>query len=78
MYSDSKWLAFILNQILANSIKYRKEDSAGIEWYAAAEKEKVILCMKDKGIGIPVMDAGRVFDKGFTGSNGRFGKSPRV
>lgn len=74
VYSDSKWLAFILNQILANSIKYRKEDSAGIEWYAAAEKEKVILCMKDKGIGIPVMDVGRVFDKGFTGSNGRFGK----
>ena len=74
VYSDSKWLAFILNQILANSIKYRKEDSAGIEWYAVKEKEKVILCLKDRGIGIPVMDAGRVFEKGFTGSNGRSGK----
>lgn len=74
VYSDSKWLAYILNQILANSIKYRREGRTEIEWYAVTEKEKVILCMRDNGMGIPVMDQGRIFEKGFTGANGRSGK----
>ena len=74
VYSDSKWLAYILNQILDNSIKYRREGRTEIEWYAVTEKEKVILCMRDNGMGIPVMDQGRIFEKGFTGANGRSGK----
>ena len=49
--TDSKWIVFILNQIIQNSIKYRKkEDSLSIEIYAVQKKEKVILYINDNGI----------------------------
>lgn len=70
--TDSKWIVFILNQIIQNSIKYRKIDSkAKIEIYAKLGKENVILYIKDNGIGIKKGEITRVFDKGFTGTNGR-------
>lgn len=70
VYTDMKWLEFILNQIIANSIKYSKED-AYINIYVQEEKNKVILIIEDNGIGIKPQDINRVFDKGFTGENGR-------
>lgn len=70
--TDSKWIVFILNQILQNSHKYRKlKDNLEIEIYAKQAKEKVILYIKDNGIGIPKGEITRVFEKGFTGTNGR-------
>ena len=70
--TDSKWIGFILNQIIANSIKYKKVDCRlEIEIYAKQGKENVVLYIKDNGIGIKEGEITRVFEKGFTGTNGR-------
>lgn len=50
--TDNKWIVFILNQIIQNSIKYRKKENSVIEIYANQGKENVILYIKDNGIGI--------------------------
>lgn len=71
VYTDSKWAVFILNQIIQNSIKYEKEEDKRIEIFSEEKKEKVILYIKDNGIGIKKGEITRVFDKGFTGENGR-------
>ena len=68
--TDSKWIAFILNQIIQNSIKYSKEQSK-IEIFSKPGKENTVLYIKDNGIGISRAEVTRVFDKGFTGTNGR-------
>lgn len=69
--TDNKWIVFILNQIIQNSIKYRKKENSIIEIYANQGKENVILYIKDNGIGIKQGEITRVFEKGFTGTNGR-------
>ncbi len=70
--TDSKWLIFILNQIIHNSIKYKKQnENLQIEIFAKEQKENTILYIKDNGIGISKNDISRVFEKGFTGENGR-------
>ena len=70
--TDSKWIVFILNQIIQNSIRYRKaEGQAEIEIYSVKGKENVILYIKDNGMGIKKGEITRVFEKGFTGTNGR-------
>ncbi len=72
VYTDAKWVIFILSQIIQNSTKYMKqEDRRKIEIYAKEKAEKVILYVKDNGVGIPEADLNRVFEKGFTGTNGR-------
>ncbi|MGX4599989.1 ATP-binding protein [Faecalimicrobium sp. JNUCC 81] len=68
--SDSKWVEFIICQLLSNSIKY-KDDKPIIEIYSEKDCNKISLYIKDNGIGIPPEDFSRVFEKGFTGSNGR-------
>ena len=70
-YTDEKWLEFIVNQIIQNAIKYRKENNANIVITIAENKENVILNIKDNGIGIKLSEIDRIFDKGFTGTNGR-------
>ena len=70
--TDSKWLVFILNQIVNNSIKYKKEKGDAIlKIYAVDNKKNVKLIIEDNGIGIIESDLPRVFDKSFTGYNGR-------
>ena len=69
--TDNKWIVFILNQIIQNSIKYRKKEKSIIEIYANQGKKNVILYVKDNGIGIRQGEITRVFEKGFTGTNGR-------
>ena len=69
--TDNKWIVFILNQIIQNSIKYKKKEESAIEIYAKQGKENVILYIKDNGIGIKKGEITRVFEKGFTGTNGR-------
>ena len=71
VYTDSKWVVFILNQVIQNSIKYSKKENKLIEIYAEEQKEKVTLYIKDNGLGIKKSELSRVFEKGFTGENGR-------
>ena len=68
--TDSKWMEFIINQVVVNSIKY-VEDNPLIEIYTVSDKESISLIIKDNGIGISSKDLPRVFEKGFTGENGR-------
>ena len=70
--TDSKWIIFILNQIIQNSIRYKKtEGQSEIEIYSEKKKENIILYIKDNGRGIRKGEITRVFEKGFTGTNGR-------
>ncbi len=69
--SDSKWLEFIINQIVLNSIKYSKNRNAYIKFYVKENKNNKILYIEDNGIGIEKSELNKVFDKGFTGTNGR-------
>ena len=70
--TDSKWLEFILNQIINNSIKYKKDHIDSYIKISTTEKDdKIYLSIYDNGIGIPQSDLKRVFDKSFTGVNGR-------
>lgn len=72
IYTDSKWLEFILNQIINNSIKYRKNTTNSyIKITTKDSKEKICLIIEDNGIGIPKEDINKVFLKSFTGHNGR-------
>lgn len=71
VYTDSKWIVFILNQIITNSIKYSKKENAQINIKVIEKKLRVILEVQDNGIGIKNGEITRVFEKGFTGSNGR-------
>ncbi|MDO5155614.1 MAG: sensor histidine kinase [Eubacteriales bacterium] len=73
--SDNKWISFIVGQILDNSIKYAKEESLAIEVFCEEEDNHVLLHIQDNGIGMKESEVGRVFDKGFTGSNGRSNKA---
>ena len=76
VFSDTKWIEFILNQILGNSIKYSKAEGSLIKIEAKSIDNFVVLTIEDNGVGIIDRDIERVFDKGFTGENGRkFGKS---
>lgn len=70
--TDEKWLEFVLEQILSNAIKYTKRGSVAIYMDEQAEKTLVIA---DTGIGIAAEDIPRVFEKGYTGGNGRYEKS---
>lgn len=71
VYCDSKWLEFILNQIIVNAIKYRNNKDSKVNIYSHEIKNGIQLIIEDNGIGIPSDELGRVFDKGFTGNIGR-------
>lgn len=64
--TDEKWLLFVIDQLLSNALKYTFSGSISI----TLEPEKT-LCIRDTGIGIAAEDLPRVFEKGFTGYNGR-------
>ena len=72
VYTDTKWLEFILNQIINNSIKYKKDiQNSYIQIKATENSNQIALSIKDNGIGIPKSDISNVFKKSFTGTNGR-------
>jgi hypothetical protein len=71
IYSDEKWIEFIIEQIVNNSIKYKKDNQQVIEFKVSKVKNGVCLSIKDYGQGIKSEDIGRVFEKGFTGEKGR-------
>jgi signal transduction histidine kinase len=68
--SDSKWLGFVIDQIISNSLKYTNEGGEISIHFEEDTKEKRLL-IQDNGIGIKPEDIHRVFEKGFTGSTGR-------
>lgn len=67
--TDEKWISFVLEQILSNALKYTPSGSIAI----TLEPEKK-LCIRDTGIGIAPEDLPRIFEKGYTGYNGRVQK----
>ena len=67
--TDEKWLLFVIEQVLSNALKYTRSGSVSI----TLEAPKT-LCIRDTGIGIAPEDLPRVFEKGFTGCNGRTDK----
>ena len=71
VYTDSKWALFIVNQIIQNAIKYSKKEDKKIDIFSKEKNDKVILYIKDNGIGIKKGEIARVFERGFTGENGR-------
>lgn len=76
VYTDIKWIEFILNQILSNAIKYSKSKDGKVDIYCERHENSIVLSIEDNGIGIPTEDIDNIFEKGFTGTNGRkYGKS---
>lgn len=71
--TDKKWISYILEQIINNACKYVDEEKGAIVISAKENEKEVKLSVKDNGVGIPLKDIKRVFDKGFTGENGRRG-----
>jgi signal transduction histidine kinase len=69
--TDEKWLVFAIEQILSNALKYTKEGTISIYMDDLSEK---MLVIEDTGIGIREEDLTRIFDRGFTGYNGRWDK----
>lgn len=70
VYSDEKWVRFILNQLIANAVKYRSGQPV-LRFSARRRQDQVLLIVEDNGIGISSADLPRIFEKGFTGQNGR-------
>lgn len=67
--TDEKWLLFVIEQVVSNAVKYTK--TGGAEIYC---EEPLTLCIRDTGIGAASEDLPRLFEKGYTGCNGRLDK----
>lgn len=73
VYTDVKWIAFILNQVVLNAVKYRRDEGPKLSIHTSRAERSVRLTVADNGCGIPEEELPRIFDKGFTGTNGRNG-----
>lgn len=67
--TDEKWLLFVIEQVISNAVKYTP--AGEVEIYC---EDKLTLCIRDTGIGIAAEDLPRIFEKGYTGCNGRLDK----
>jgi len=76
VYSDVKWIKFVLDQLIINGVKYSKGTEKELIIKACEKEKEILLSVIDEGIGIPRKDIKRVFDLFFTGENGRkYGES---
>lgn len=73
--TDKKWLSFMLGQIISNAVKYAADTDRSLKFYTGIFPEAVKLVIEDHGIGIKKSDLPRIFDKSFTGKNGRSTRS---
>lgn len=82
VFADAKWCSFVLSQVIDNAAKYRKPQGQGNSEAghltfsatvcdAGTVGERTVLQVADDGIGVPLEDVARVFDRAFTGANGR-------
>lgn len=71
VFTDVKWISFILSQLVRNAIKYHCDTQPKIRIYTEKTTHSVSLVVADNGIGIRPEDVPRIFEKGFTGANGR-------
>lgn len=71
VYCDSKWIEFILQQIISNSVKYMDKDEKYIKIRCLEKDKNIILKILDNGIGISEKSIEKVFEKGYTGESGR-------
>lgn len=79
VYSDAKWLEFIVNQLIGNATKYIKGRDGKVTINTIRNENSIVLTIVDNGIGIINKDVNRVFEKGYTGENGRkFGQSTGI
>lgn len=70
VYTDEKWIGFILNQLIVNAVKY-SDENCSLTFKTHSEHSNISLFISDNGFGICESDLPRIFDKGFTGENGR-------
>lgn len=75
VYTDEKWLGFILSQILQNSIKYFNKQDNRLMIFGRDNGAQILLVIADNGRGIKPSNLPRVFEKGFTGSDREKGNS---
>lgn len=79
IFSDEKWVEFIINQIIINAVKFSIPNKGEVSIFSKINENNIILTIEDNGVGISEKDIDRVFEKGFTGENGRkFGKSTGI
>lgn len=79
IFSDAKWIEFIINQIIINAIKFSIPNKGEVSISSKVNENNIVLTIQDNGVGINEKDIDRVFEKGFTGENGRnFGKSTGI
>ena len=71
IYSDEKWIEFILKQIMINAVKYRSDENPRLRFQTRELQDSVILEIEDNGIGISAKDLPKVMEKGYTGTTGR-------
>ena len=69
--TDEKWLEFIVMQIINNAVQYKSNDILELKICSIESNNGVKLIISDNGIGILESDIPRIFDKGYTGRNGR-------
>ena len=70
--TDDKWMVFIIGQLISNSLKYKRSEDAVIDLKVGRPSENLVdIKVRDNGIGIPAADLDMVFEKSFTGENGR-------
>ena len=75
VFTDEKWLGFILSQIIQNALKYFDKPKKTLSIYSEENNTSAALVIRDNGCGIGASDLPRIFEKGFTGSDRTKGSS---
>lgn len=73
VYTDKRWFVYILDQLIGNAIKYRRESPELTFGIRQEEKDKMLFWVEDNGIGVPKEELLFLFERGFIGSNLRGG-----